>query len=84
MKLTPCQSSNVSAYGYDPNTSTLVVRFKGGSVYSYSGVPEVVFRGLHGAESKGAFLARHVTRNAAYAFAKMPPERAAEFTEEQE
>ncbi len=40
MQMEPVDSSNVSAVGYDPVTETLHVKYKGGPLYEYSGVPQ--------------------------------------------
>ena len=65
------QSSNIAAVGYRLATETLIVEFRGGSSYSYSPVPVEVYDGLMIAESKGSYLARHVTRNKAYTATKL-------------
>lgn len=39
----PLQSSNVYGFRYDPLTKRLTVRFQGGSVYKYEGVPKQIF-----------------------------------------
>jgi hypothetical protein len=56
----PVSSSNVDAIAYDPNTSTLYVRFKahGGkrpSTYMYQDVPRFVYQQLRSAGSAGKF-----------------------------
>lgn len=38
------QSSNVYGFQYDPRSSKLRVRFQGGSVYDYDGVPPAIFK----------------------------------------
>lgn len=53
-------SSNVNSIGYDKDSSTLDVEFKGGAVYRYSGVPEDVYIGLRNAPSKGSYLAKYI------------------------
>ena len=40
----PLMSSNIYGFQYDPNSKTLKVRFNSGSVYSYQGVPQGVFK----------------------------------------
>jgi hypothetical protein len=77
IRLQPVKSSNVAAVGYADGE--LVVRFNGGGVYRYRGVPPAVAAGLREAESKGSFLARHIARNKTYPVEKLPPEQAAEF-----
>lgn len=50
---TPVTSSNIASIGYDPQTETLEVRFKGGRTASYSGVRAETHRALMSAESTG-------------------------------
>jgi hypothetical protein len=57
---TPVVSSNVVSVGYDPATLTLVVEFRGGSVYAYAGVPEIVHGELMKAPSVGSFFATRI------------------------
>jgi hypothetical protein len=38
------QSSNIYGFQYDPRSSTLRVRFQGGGLYEYDGVPPFVFK----------------------------------------
>lgn len=40
------QSSNVWGIAYDPKTSKMKVRFQGGSVYEYDGVPANIYRAV--------------------------------------
>ncbi len=49
-------SSNLSSVGYDPNTSTLEIKFHESGVYQYYGVPESVYQRLMSAHSKGGFF----------------------------
>jgi KTSC domain len=49
-------STNVDTIAYDPNNKELYVRFKGGSIYKYNGVPEVVALTFKSAPSKGKFV----------------------------
>ena len=51
-ELTPVQSSNLEAVGY--NDFTLTVKFKNGSIYDYAGVPQAVAGELLTAVSIGA------------------------------
>lgn len=48
------QSSNVYGFQYNPRTGKLAVRFNGGSVYEYEGVPPVIFKAF----SAGAIPAK--------------------------
>jgi hypothetical protein len=52
--LTPVTSSNIEAIGH--NGSRLFVRFKGGGLYSYQGVPEEVYREGLKMESVGSWF----------------------------
>ena len=58
MNMISVSSSNLDAVGYEKGT--LYVRFKNGSLYSYSGVPEYVYNELMNASSKGHYLATYV------------------------
>jgi KTSC domain-containing protein len=55
-KLMPVESGAIAAMGYDTGAQELYVRFAGGGTYAYSGVPEMVYRILLNADSKGAYL----------------------------
>jgi hypothetical protein len=56
----PVASSNVSAVGYDEDSSTLQVEFKNGTTYQYFDVPQLVYGGLRDASSVGAYLAANI------------------------
>ena len=58
--LVPVVSSSISAIGWDQDGPTLYVKFRSGSQYAYSGVPEDTFRDFLEASSKGKFFARFV------------------------
>lgn len=58
MNMISVSSSNLDAVGYEKGT--LYVRFKNGSLYSYSGVPEYIYNELMNASSKGSYLATYV------------------------
>lgn len=60
--LTPCQSSNLLAHGYDAETQTLALQFKTG-VYHYPQVPAAIYDGLKEAESVGAYVAKAIRPN---------------------
>lgn len=60
MEMTPVDSSNVRAIGYDDATSTLQVEFLNGSLYQYFDVPRHVFDGLLAADSVGRYLNEYV------------------------
>jgi hypothetical protein len=53
----PVDSSSIDAVGYDAAAQELHVRFlESGETYVYEGVPELVWRQLLHAESKGTFV----------------------------
>lgn len=60
-------SSNIAAYGYNPATQSLVVRYKNGGLYHYEQVPSNVVRALNAAPSKGKFINAEI-KNAGYAW----------------
>jgi hypothetical protein len=59
-------SSNLASVGYDPASRTLEVAFLNGSLYSYSSVPESVYRGLMSAASHGSYFAANVKNTYSY------------------
>lgn len=63
MNRTPVSSSHVVSVGYDPNTLTLEVEFKGGSGYQYFDVPETVYQELMRASSVGKFMHANIYNN---------------------
>ena len=56
MKMTPVDSSNLSAVGYDETTKTMQVRFNSGGLYAYYNVPEKTYRDLMKADSCGSYF----------------------------
>jgi len=58
----PIVSSNLHSAGYDPDTKTLEIKFKNGSMYSYHGVPRVMYEGIFKAESPGGFFQRWIVK----------------------
>lgn len=63
IKLKPVKnSSNITAYGYDPKTRALHVAFKSGRTYRYADVPAALFARLEIAESKGSFIATEIVK----------------------
>ena len=61
--LVSVESSSIAAVGYDAARRELTVRFVGGGVYVYSGVPARTHRELVEAESIGGYFNREI-RNA--------------------
>lgn len=53
-------SSNITGYGYNPNTRDLIVEFHGGRTYTYRAVPQDIADGLGSAESAGKYLNENI------------------------
>ena len=53
--LTPVQSSNLAAIGYDAEARELRVQFQSGHIYSYVEVPPETWAQFQAADSKGRF-----------------------------
>lgn len=74
INLTPCDSSQISAFGYDESTQTLAIQFPGRgnavSLYHYADVPAEVFEDMKAAESKGKFFGSVIRGR--YAYEKQP------------
>lgn len=70
MNRIPVTSSNLSAVGYDPATSTLEISFTKGGVYQYANVPASVYEGLMSASSHGRYFDINI-KKAGYAAEKM-------------
>lgn len=56
----PAQSTTISHHGYHPDSQTMMVQFKNGKVYSYSGVPKEVFEGYRNSESQGSYFSQNI------------------------
>jgi KTSC domain len=70
MNYVSVSSSNIAAIAYEPETSTLGVRFLNGGEYHYFAVPEGVFLGLQSASSVGSYFDQYV-KKAGYSFSKV-------------
>jgi len=64
------ESRMLLSVGYDRETSTLEVEFRGGGVYQYFGVPETVYDGLLSAGSKGGYFDDNI-KKAGYPYARV-------------
>ncbi|MDQ7745413.1 KTSC domain-containing protein [Hydrogenophaga pseudoflava] len=60
--MTPVQSNQVAAVGYDAATKTLAVTFTRGPghIYHYPNVEEKTHQEFMAAESKGTFFGKHI------------------------
>jgi hypothetical protein len=54
------QSTNITAFGYDPESSTLSIKFKSGTTYNYMQVPDKVFEAMKTSASKGRFFQKNI------------------------
>lgn len=69
--LTPVDSSQIEAVGYDDATKTLALKFKhGGSVYHYDNVPPELYADFSAAESKGSFFGKRI-KNGSFNYRKI-------------
>lgn len=62
MEMIPVSSSNLSAVGYDYDTSTLRIEFIKSGAYKYQGVPSDVYEGLLAAGSKGQYFDQFIKK----------------------
>jgi hypothetical protein len=60
MRRRPVDSSAITSLGYDPESRTLEIEFRSGSVYDYFGVTAGLFESFLDAASKGKFYAQRV------------------------
>jgi hypothetical protein len=49
-------STVIELFNYDHRASTLTIVFRSGNVYAYLNVPELVYRNLQAAPSKGKYF----------------------------
>ena len=72
--LTPCESSNINAFGYDAASQVLAVQFKGGNkVHEFPDVDEELADKFIKADSKGKAFAQHI-RGRDFRYAELAPE----------
>lgn len=71
-QMTKVESSQIDSMGHDPIHNVMQVAFKNGGVYSYSNVPETVYRDILTAESVGKAFNATVKKNPSeYPFTKV-------------
>jgi KTSC domain len=56
-------SSNLVSVGYDERSEILEVEFKGGRVYQYMNVPQIVYDQLMSASSQGSYFNANIRNN---------------------
>lgn len=76
--LTPCESRQLAAFGYDPATKTLAIAFRQKNgvshPYHYPNVSQEKFDAFCCAESKGHHFNTTFKNNAEHPFTKMVPD----------
>jgi hypothetical protein len=65
-EMTPVDSTNVAAVGYDPEAQEIYVQFLSGTTYKYLGTDEQTFEELRDAPSVGSYLNRVIKPNYDY------------------
>jgi hypothetical protein len=73
--MSPCESSQLSGYGYDASSQTLAISFPGrgaqpDTIYHYFDVPAEVYAALQASESKGKFFGAEIRTK--YRYEKQP------------
>ena len=63
-------SSNIESIGYLESTKTLMVEFKGGSLYEYNDVEEEIFNQIINADSVGSTFNKLI-KNGGYTYSKL-------------
>lgn len=54
-------SEAISHHGYDPESKTMAVTFRGGKTYRYRDVPKSVYEELSLARSLGKHFVKHIS-----------------------
>lgn len=60
---TPVKSSNVTSVGFDPETGTMAVEYKDGSVYHYHNVEPDKHEALVSSKSVGGYIHANIKGN---------------------
>ena len=60
MKRQSVSSTNISSVGYDSESHTLEVEFRGSGVYQYFDVLQSIYEALMHASSHGSYFHRHI------------------------
>ena len=66
MELKKVTSSHLDMVGYDAINLTMMVRFKTGDIYEYSGVDERTYNDLMTAPSVGQYFTKYVKNRYSY------------------
>lgn len=77
IELTPVESSQFVAVGYDAESETLAIRFNpsktnpNGALYYYEHLPEEIYEDFVTSDSLGGYFRDHIKDNMAYPYAKI-------------
>jgi hypothetical protein len=72
MQRTPIKSSQIVSIGFDPETETMEIEFRGsGNVYRYSNVTPEIHADLVNAESIGKRFHAYIRNNPKHPFTKL-------------
>jgi hypothetical protein len=63
MERDPVHSTNIISIGYNSESTTLEIEFKGGAIYQYYNVPQITYDGLMQASSKGQYFHAMIRNN---------------------
>lgn len=67
MEREPVESSTIASVGYDPDSETLEIEFKSGSVYQYYSVPPGEHAALRNADTIGGYFSANIRNSYTYA-----------------
>ncbi len=60
MRREDVNSTNIRSIGYESESCTLEIEFRGGGIYQYLGVPKVTYEELMAAHSCGSYFHQHI------------------------
>ncbi len=70
MERSPVTSTDINAVGYDVDSQVLEIEFHKGGTYQYFSVPQNVYEGLMGSDSKGKYFNLNIKKSG-YPFSKL-------------
>ena len=56
MELVPIQSSHLAYIGYDPDSMTMQIQFKNGSLYTYQNIEPETYNAMMGSGDPGKYF----------------------------
>ncbi len=66
MDVQSVRSRDIALVGYDRETGTLEIAFRGGGVYHYREVPASIYEGLMSAPSHGTYFQKYIRKDYSY------------------